>query len=234
MQRSFINTQAIAALLLFSAANASGQSPNVDPSKLVLIPKGTGQATKTPTPPHAPAPPPYLGQSDYLALRPKLASLTNLLEAKLPPRLIKAANLTVPGNVVNIGFGTPPAGGGFAVINASVYNGNTWINGNPPVPYAGYWQISDISKCTFTAPIPGPGVYLMTVYLATTLTEVRVCALASGVSEYGPTLPVPVMSRKLMVIKEVTTASARELNIHIYPPQVGWCFVYSCDFMRIM
>jgi hypothetical protein len=175
-----------------------------------------------------------MSQADYLVLRPKLAALAKVPETALPIQFNPAANLATPGNVLNIGVGTPPQGGGIWLENVAVYSGNLgWLGNIPP----GATSRSAGASFFFSAPMQGPGTFMMSVYLnAPTANALAPITTLGGPDLYNPeTSPVmnlPVQNGKVFVVKEVTLSTTRELGLYIGPVGPGWT-VFSCDFMRV-
>jgi hypothetical protein len=222
-------------LLLMTAVDARAQTVKLDPSKLVLPPKATTPSRAVLNRPPAFTKPVRMSQADYLALRPRLATLAKVAESSLPAQVTVATDLATPGNVLNIGVGTPPQGGGIVLVNVSVCSGDLGWLGNGYVPPM---QISKgNSYFSFLAPIQGPGLFMMTVYLSAPMANALVPVTTGGGPDFSnpetsPVVNLPVQNGKVFVVKEVTLGITKQLVVTVGP--VGPDFVVSsCDFMRV-
>lgn len=190
--------------------------------------------------------PPRLTSSEYVQLLPPLASQLNVQLSKLAPSPIASSTLATPGGVLNIPIGGAlPPGAEVDLSGGSMHLrplGTTpsWANWEVGggAPKAG--EFGTMVVCTFYAPIPGAGSYLMILYLDTTLPQVSFQIM--GYSSNNLWLEgssgnlVKVNNGKAMVAWECTNPGSRKLCLMLaqelrVPGQT--CTVYSCDFIRV-
>ena len=169
-------------------------------------------------------------------MRPQLAVLCKVTVNQLPLQPSPSSTLATLGAVLTIQPGNPPPGGGtnFHSLEGAVF-GNTAMTGNKVLPLV--FMNAD-GAADFIAPVPGPGTYLVTFYIDTTLSQVQVAGTAAGSGpmwEYGPSALLPVQNGKVFAVLEVTLPYARELLARIALPRssTGRLCLYSCDFMRL-
>ena len=99
--------------------------------------------------------------------------------------------------------------------------------------------VSNDAVAGFTAPIQGPGTYMITVYVETPLSQVSVSTSSSGNGAAwegtGPNT-ISIQNGKVIVVQEVTAPHPKELQVWISPiagTSYANLLIYSCDFMRI-
>lgn len=188
--------------------------------------------------------PQRLTVADYQAMLPHLATLTNLPRTSLATQPFAATNLATPGGVLNVGLVVAPPGGGFQAYGVEwVISYSPWVLG-APIPPCIVFNVRPGSGPTdavagFTAPIQGPGTYMITVYVETPLSQVSVSTSsgAPGTSgEFTGPNTIAIQNGKVIVVHEVTSPRPKELQIWINPiagTSNAYLQVYSCDFMRI-
>jgi hypothetical protein len=209
---------------------AEADQATLDPAKVVLPPKATRRvASPMVAPPAQKAHPPRMNAATLSLLKPRLAALLNVSAASLPLQTMDAPSLAAPGSTVNVKVGqTPPAGFSWMSQNPWLLNAtsfNMWPGSGPAGDY-GYLN--------FKALQVGPGTYLVTVYVETTMTSVdcRVDAGAAGGQFYS----VAVQSGMLIVPVVVGVAGSIDFFLRIPSkagPKSGLFTCYSCDFTKI-
>jgi hypothetical protein len=188
--------------------------------------------------------PQRLTVADYQAMLPHLATLTNLPRTSLAAQPFAATNLATPGGVLNVGILAAPPGGGFQATGTDwVFSYSPWSMG-APIPACIVFQVppgaaSSYGVAGFTAPIQGPGTYMMTVYVETPLSQVSVSTSSGApgtVGEFTGPNTIAIQNGKVIVVHEVTAPRPKELQIWINPfagNSNAYLQIYSCDFMRI-
>ncbi|MBK9797818.1 MAG: hypothetical protein IPP58_15325 [Holophagaceae bacterium] len=240
---------AVSLLAAFSASTAWAQLLKVDQLKPLLATKVAPSATakklqfKTMMPTTARGPQ-RLTVADYQAMLPHLATLTNL-----PPDL--AGRATLRGHQSRHTWGCPqrwhiggPCRRGLPGYRRRLGHVFFGLVLGAPIPACMVFQVPpgaalNSGVAGFTAPIQGPGTYMITVYVETPLSQVSVSTLSGGAGTAGESTgpnTIAIQNGKVIVVHEVTAPRPKELQIWISPiagTSYANFLVYSCDFMRI-
>lgn len=240
---------AVFLLAAISPSTAWAQVPKVEQLKPLqatkVAPTSTGKKpqfkTMIPTTVRGPQ---RLTVADYQAMLPHLATLTNFPRTSLAAQPFAATNLATVGGVLNVGLLASPPGGGFQASGADwVFSYSAWVLGAPIPPCMVFnvrpGAVSNDVTAGFTAPIQGPGTYMMTVYVETPLSQVSVSTTSGAPGtlreDTGPNT-ISIQNGKVIVVHEVTAPHPKELQVWISPiagTSYANLLIYSCDFMRI-
>jgi hypothetical protein len=214
---------------------APAQEPRIEKfetPKRVLDPKEPDSQTKL----RAISPPSRITQTEYLALRPKIAAMSKRDSSPIAAQIVPAANLNKAGNVLSFGIGTPPPGGFVWYQNVVLQHSAKSSNAYSYVGAIGANGTRNGSSFHFEAPIQGAGSFLITFYVGGVgqLTVTSGNTIVGGAySEQSPALAMPFPSTgKVNVVQEVTQPQAATVWARI-DTQGHNFVVHGCDFVRV-
>jgi hypothetical protein len=209
----------------------------VDPAKLhsppplPSLPAGKSFPLKARLRPSSRAPL-RLANAEYLQLRPHLASLFKVSEARMPPAIRDAPSLFTTGGTVNVKVcRKPPSGFNWRGVGVSVF-----LDDQGPVTEGLLFLEGEIEpgpqpSVGFQAVRAPAGLYLLTIYLDCPDSTVN-CRLVADTDTYS-TFAV----QHGMVMVPVSLSHSRDIVLELdFGPKVNVLvprMVYSCDFTRI-
>jgi hypothetical protein len=201
------------------------------PTPLSALPPGKASPLKA-RPRTAPRAPLRLANAEYLQLRPHLASLFKVSEARLPPAIRDATNLVTIGGTVNVKVcRKPPSGFNWRGVGVSVF-----LDDQGPVTegllfFEGEIEPGPQPSVGFQAVGAPAGLYLLTVYLDCPDSTVN-CRLSADTETYSK-----FAVQHGMVMVPVSLSHSRDIVLDLdFGPKVNILvprMVYSCDFTRI-
>ena len=225
----------LASLLVLAATTAQAQIPKLElalpAAKAANLKQGLARGPSAAVRVRAPA---RMTQAEYVAMRPALASLLKRVVATLPAQLIPSTNLSTVGHTLNVAVGQRMVGGGFSSFNSLVIASDVALFDHPVASYCAMSQTN--SEAYYIAPIQGPGTYMITVYVDPITTKANMTAFSAdstGNYETSPALVITPQNGKMFVVKEVTSANAREVGVLLTMNGNAQVYMLSCDFVRI-